>query len=473
MKAIHNTIVTINKYLPPTNHWIILISSVPVSLACGTIFASSVYTTQLAEKCGLNTSQSSSLNISMVIGSAIGGLFGGIVTDTYGTQLPMLFSCITIFSGYKWLYELYLSGKDSSVIWLLCSMLLIGIGSTAGYFSAIKAVTIEFPNFKGTAQSITIASFAISALLHLIIASHFFKGDVASYLNYLHISTGLMIFIGFLFVRVDGHYKSDDDLLDAEQDNINEATALVPSHSSDVVSKTDLRDLNLKKSLLHPIFWFHFVIFAVIQGLGQMYIFQVGFVAKALYHYYDGQERYLTLSKLQALHVCLIAIFSFIGRLSSGPLSDFLVHKLLCQRHWNLVLGLSLMLLGHLLNTFKLDIFASTFHGANMFLLLVSCIIGYAYGFSFTCYPAIISDIFNMKNYSFIWGIMYSSTAVGLTVMSSLFGYIYDIHSGFNDDGDYVCSIGSGCYAETFAITSGLCGFVIVLILGYIRYRSS
>ncbi|EGV60560.1 hypothetical protein PSN45_001677 [Yamadazyma tenuis] len=469
MRAVHDVLVAVNKRLPATNHWLIFICSVPVALACGTLFAYSVYSTQLAEQCHLTTSQSSSLNISTVIGSAVGGLLGGILTDTYGTQIPMLISCVCVFSGYKWLYELYLAGAHSSVSSLVTAMFLIGIGSTAGYFSAIKAVAIEFPNFKGTAQSITIASFAISALLHSYLSSRVFDGDVASFLNYLHISTGLMIFIGFLFVRVEGHYKSKSESED--EVSLMQTPDLIPSESADeVAAKVDLKHQDLKHSLLHPIFWFHFVVFSIVQGLGQMYIFEVGFVVKAVYNYYDDDS--IDLHHLQAIQVSLIAVFSFLGRLSSGPQSDYLVHKLHCQRHWNLVMGLCIMLVGHLLNTLKLDHFAASLSGANVFLSVVSSIIGYAYGFSFTCYPVIISDIFNMENYSFIWGLMYSSTAFGLTLMSSMFGHIYDAHSKYNDAGEYVCTEGSGCYAETFSITCGLGAAVIFLILAYIRYSS-
>lgn len=469
MKQVHELLVVVNKYLPPTNHWLILLSSIPVALACGTLFAYSVYSTQLAENCNLSTSQASNLNISTVVGSAIGGLIGGLVTDVYGTQLPMLLSCLCIFLGYHWLYQLFMAGADSSMIALISTMFLIGIGSSAGYFSAIKAVTMEFPNYKGTAQSITIASFAISALIHLFIASHIFDGDVGRFLNYLHTSCGAMLFVGFLFIRVEGHYKSKDDVGDLEQENLGEATALLPSHSIDPHAKHDIKNLNLKQSLKHPIFWFHFAMFSIIQGLGQMYIFEVGFIVKAIYNYYD--DSLVELHHLQAVQVSLIAVFSFLGRLSSGPQSDFLVNKLHCQRHWNLIMGLLIMLVGHLLNTFPLSYFASDLSGINVFLLLVSCIIGYAYGFSFTTYPTIISDIFNMKNYSFIWGLMYSSTAIGLTIMSSLFGHIYDVHSHLDKNGNYICSDGSGCYAQTFSITSLLCIFVIILLFGYIRYR--
>ena len=160
------------------------------------------------------------------------------------------------------------------------------------------------------------------------------------------------------------------------------------------------------------------------------------------------------------------------GRLLSGPQSDYLVRVLRSQRHWIVILGTSLMLAGHLLNTMPLLQITHNLHKANIILLAVSCLIGYAYGFSFASFPAIVADLFNMKNYSFIWGVMYTSTTFGLTLMTKLFGAVYDWQSNDWDAdlGKYVCAKGSGCYRLTFEITSGLCVLVIVLMLGYIRY---
>lgn len=463
MYIIHNSIVFINKYLPPTNRWLILFSSIPVGLSCGTIFAFSIYSTDLAKKCNLTTSDSSSLNISMVVGTAFGGLIGGLVTDYYGTQLPMLLSSLCVFFGYRWLNGLYNIGTGS-LVQLLLAMFLIGIGSTSGYFSAIKAVTLEFPKNKGTAQSITIASFAISSLLFSYISIHFFHENVGGFLSFLHISCGGMIFLGFLLIRVDGHYKPDE-----YQEVANAIPVDQGPLDHDPHTKSSLAHLNLQQSLLHPVFWYHFFIFAVIQGLGQMYIFDIGFILKAVYQYYPPANKNLSLSHLQALHVSLIAICSFLGRLSSGPASDYLVNQRGLKRHWNLILGLSLMLIGHLLNTLNLNMVSHKLNVINWYLSFCSCLIGYAYGFSFTTYPAIISDIFNMKNYSFLWGLMYSSTAFGLAVMNRLFGYIYDLHSKTNSQGEYVCYEGSDCYRQTFIITGTMCFAVIALLGIYIR----
>lgn len=472
MLFIHNALKRINVYLPYTNSWIMLAASVPVALATGTLFVYSVYNTQLADKCNLDASQTANLNISATLGTALGGLLSGVVTDKYGTQMPILFSCLTISLGYRWVYMLYMMpGAPYILIQLLVAMFLVGLGSVSGYFSCLKAIVLEFPNFRSSAQSVTIASFAISSLLYLTISSKLFNGDTGRFLYFLHVSCGLMLFIGFLFIRVEGHH---------DKVQLEETEPLLTSEESPAPitlrpSVTRLKALGIKETLESPIFWYHYAMFAIMQGLGQMYIYSVGYVLKAVHYAYSKEETATSdpsLQSLQVLHVSLIAIFSFVGRLLSGPQSDYLVRVLKSQRHWIVILGTSLMLAGHLLNTMPLLQITNDLHKANIILLVVSCLIGYAYGFSFASFPAIVADLFNMKNYSFIWGVMYTSTTFGLTLMTKLFGAVYDWQSNDWDAelGKYVCAKGSGCYRLTFEITSGLCVLVIVLMLGYIRY---
>lgn len=472
MLFIHNALKRINVYLPYTNSWIMLAASVPVALATGTLFVYSVYNTQLADKCNLDASQTANLNISATLGTALGGLLSGVITDKYGTQMPILFSCLTISLGYRWVYMLYMMpGAPYILIQLLVAMFLVGLGSVSGYFSCLKAIVLEFPNFRSSAQSVTIASFAISSLLYLTISSKLFKGDTGQFLYFLHVSCGLMLFVGFLFIRVEGHHdkiplEETEPLLTAEE---------TPTSITLRPSVTRLKALGIKETLESPIFWYHYAMFAIMQGLGQMYIYSVGYVLKAVHYAYSKDEDATSvpsLQNLQVLHVSLIAIFSFVGRLLSGPQSDYLVRVLRSQRHWIVILGTSLMLAGHLLNTMPLLQITHNLHKANIILLAVSCLIGYAYGFSFASFPAIVADLFNMKNYSFIWGVMYTSTTFGLTLMTKLFGAVYDWQSNDWDAdlGKYVCAKGSGCYRLTFEITSGLCVLVIVLMLGYIRY---
>lgn len=485
MLALHRTIQRINKGLPATSHWHILLASVPVALATGTLFVYSVYGTQLAERCHLDSSQAANLNVAATIGTAFGGMLGGLATDAYGTQIPILGTLLTVPTGYRWLYELYMIGESASRIQLLSAMFLVGFGSVAGYFSTIKAVALSFPEYKGSAQSVTIASFAISSLINLLVASKVYEGDVGEFLYFLHILSMVMLLVGFIFVRIEGYVDAETEPLLAQQEGglavlllASESEVLLVSESAKrEFEPHSLKHLSLKQSLAHPVFWVHYAVLAVIQGLGQMYIYSVGSIVQALHYRYQilhPEEQIPPLHEFQAVHVLLIAVASFAGRLASGPQSDFIVRKG-AQRHWILVVALVFLLVGHLLLNVKIDRIFSTMESINIVLLVVSCFIGYAYGFGFACYPAIIADLFAMKNYSFIWGFLYTATSLGLTVMTKLFGHIYDSNRKFWDGKDYVCDKGAACYRDTFGYTSELAVVAIGAVLGYIWWirRSS
>lgn len=442
----------LNNHLPQTNHWLALAASIPVGLSTGTIFVFAVYSTQLADKCELNSSQIANLNILCTLGSSIGAIIGGLITDYYGTQIPMLISSITLFWGYHWLYLLYSAGPSASYTLFWIAMFLIGVGSVAGYFSAIKAVTLHFPNFKGSAQSVTIASFAISALLFSYISN--VVNDTQFFLKLLSIVCGLSVFIGFIFIRIDGSADEPIELVDTSEDT--------------EIDTKSLKNLNIKDSLLNSVFVYHYIIFALIQGLGQMYIFSIGYILKAIHFKYASTST-VSLKSLQAFHVSIISVASFLGRLASGPKSDLLVQRFKLERHWVLIFGLVLMFTGHTLSSVNLD--GWSFSQVQTILVFISVFIGYAYGFNFASYPAIISDIFNMKYYSLIWGTMYTATTFGLTVMSKLFGRNYDSHTTWDEvTKEYICKIGSNCYRQTFSLTSGLCVLSAALVFGYIYY---
>ncbi|QEL63187.1 hypothetical protein CJJ09_005383 [Candidozyma auris] len=398
----------------------VIAASVPVGLSSGAMFAYSIYGPQLAHQCHLDSSQAANLNIAVTVGSALGGLGGGYITDTFGSLFPMLGGWLLVAGGYFWVHQLYLLGEEAASWMLILSMFLVGAGSTASYFAAIKAVTLTSSRYKGSAQSIPIASFAIASLLYSFVFTHILHGEVGPFLLFLSGSAFFMQLAGVIFIRVPGHEEKIitfeyAELLNEAEGPVGEPARMPPEqHTSGWY-----HHLELAECLTHRVFWAHFALIAIFQGLGQMYIYTVGYILKAVHYYFTHATVETTsdlpsLDSLQAIHVSLIAIGSFTGRLSSGPFGDFLVNKHGWTRHSVLVLALLLMGAGHSALIYPIDRHSSSLWSCNVKLAFISAIIGYAYGFGFTTLPAIISDLFSMKNYSFLWGIMYSSTVPGL-----------------------------------------------------------
>ncbi|KAL6017646.1 hypothetical protein ACNR9Z_001512 [Candidozyma auris] len=400
----------------------VIAASVPVGLSSGAMFAYSIYGPQLAHQCHLDSSQAANLNIAVTVGSALGGLGGGYITDTFGSLFPML-------GG--WLLVVATFGSISFTCWAKKSLRgCLSADVPRGRWIYPKLLccdqscpTLTSSRYKGSAQSIPIASFAIASLLSLLCLLIFTWGS-RTLLFFLSGSAFFMQLAGVIFIRVPGHEEKIitfeyAELLNEAEGPVGEPARMPPEqHTSGWY-----HHLELAECLTHRVFWAHFALIAIFRVLGRCTS-----TPWAVHYYFTHATVETTsdlpsLDSLQAIHVSLIAIGSFTGRLSSGPFGDFLVNKHGWTRHSVLVLALLLMGAGHSALIYPIDRHSSSLWSCNVKLAFISAIIGYAYGFGFTTLPAIISDLFSMKNYSFLWGIMYSSTVPGLTVFTKFFGY--------------------------------------------------
>ena len=140
--------------------------------------------------------------------------------------------------------------------------------------------------------------------------------------------------------------RSNSSLL---QSNANaERSAVVPVEGFDEAEEGTLatlakpqkslswRDNNVLKTMTKPRFYTYLLTLATLQGIGQMYIFAVGFVVTTQIHSSPDPSRF-NQEELQSLQVSLISIMSFCGRLLSGPLSDLMVKKFHAQRLWIII----------------------------------------------------------------------------------------------------------------------------------------
>lgn len=245
--------------------------------------------------------------------------------------------------------------------------------------------------------------------------------------------------------------------------------------------------VTIKERLTNKIFLTHYLVVALASGIGQMYIYSVGFIVTAQYNY-DAEHDFggdsdvngalvklvarvvSTLSggppltggaaKLQALQVSLISIASFSGRLFSGILSDLLHKNYHVSRLWIVTATALLLSVGQLITLLNVN---------NPHLVtLASTIIGLSYGLIFGTYPAVIADKFGTNTFSTTWGLICTGPLIVLFTLNKYFGRIYDAHT---DPATGICYEGNGCYKDAFLFSYSLC-FVIfstTLILIWIQ----
>ena len=129
------------------------------------------------------------------------------------------------------------------------------------------------------------------------------------------------------------------------------------------------------------------------------------------------------------------------GRLISGPVSDWLVLKK-AQRKWNIIVASFLLCLGsYIISHFD----SQTLEGKIHYLSLCSCILAFGFGIVFGTYPAIMVDAFGTELFSSLWGIVTTGGLVTVKIFSKLLS--------MDLDKDNCEALGNKCVLRTFSTT--------------------
>lgn len=182
-------------------------------------------------------------------------------------------------------------------------------------------------------------------------------------------------------------------------------------------------------------------------GVGLMSINNIGNVAKALWKHYDDSISKDFVQKRQLMHVGIISFCSFLGRLSSGIGSDWLIHHH-ASRFWTLV--------GSACVFTAAQVVGLTLENPHE-LFLLSGLTGIAYGALFGVYPALVADAFGPSGMGINWGAMTLAPVLSGNVFNLVYGSILDKQSEFRGDpnggGETVCAKGRDCYANAYYLT--------------------
>ena len=194
-------------------------------------------------------------------------------------------------------------------------------------------------------------------------------------------------------------------------------------------------------------FWHLFVMLGLLCGVGLMTINNIGNNARSLWHHYDDSASPGSIQKRQIMHVGILSVMSFCGRLSSGIGSDWLVHHD-ASRFWTLVASSSVFTIA--------QIVALTLENPNL-LFWLSGLTGLAYGALFGVFPALVADAFGPSGMGINWGAMTLAPVVSGNFFNLAYGSILDKHSVLKGDpdggGERVCDDGKACYYSAYWIT--------------------
>ena len=397
--------------------------------------------------------------------------------------------------------------------------LLTGVGSCTAFSASLKVCATNWPRHRGTATGLPLGAFGLSAFFYTAIAAILFPNDASGYLGLLAFGTTTMTFVGMFFLGIvpqsalaytavarkqdesptrpytPGAIARSNTLLrhaspsqnrqthgkyspaTAEDGSLDETSSLVGSSGPSSPGPGDLggeapamHSLSRRRSHSphHPYteitgwalvrsakFWQLFLMLSLLAGVGLMTINNIGNNARALWHHYDDSASKKFIQSRQMLHVSILSIFSFLGRLASGIGSDIFIHRGL-SRFWTLVVSSCVFTVA--------QICALNIENPNN-LFILSSLSGMAYGILFGVYPALVADAFGSSGMGINWGCMTWAPVLSANAFNLIYGTILDAHSIFeggdgDGHGERTCDEGRACYQNAYWVTliASLCG---------------
>jgi hypothetical protein len=201
-------------------------------------------------------------------------------------------------------------------------------------------------------------------------------------------------------------------------------------------------------------FWLFFTIVGILVALGQMYIYSVGFMVKALLHF-SGES---SIQAEQHFQVSILSIFNCAGRLLCGALGDLISNQFKKSRVWVLFFSVLCLAVVQVLGFLLKD---------EQYLGIVSSLNGFGYGFIWASTPQILIELFGVNALSFGWGFINLSPILPAYFLTQLFGSNYDSNLEKSEDNAEVnvCLKKNKCYDRTFEITTLVVLFTLGLII--------
>lgn len=477
-----------------------LAAGVLIATAAGTPYVFAVFAPQLVHRTGLSADQAAKLSLALSLGGSLGGLPAGALIDSLGPQKATALGGVLTAVAYTVLRGCYVAGAGSLALLMLC-LAVVGFASILSFYSTIKCTTANWPDHRGSAGALPVAAYALASLIYSYVAVLFFTGDTPGLLQFFSIAGPAVCIVCAYWLRINEHKPTnatETDILLPSSETIPPRKSSMKhifslwgsARTSSTLSFDQMRpvvrppkhhradsdalyiavedtpvfvrdgspfwDHHITKAIRSRVFLKFYVILGCMMAMGQLYIYSVGYIVVILKEA-DTHSR-MSVGDAQALQVSTVAIASFLGRLTSGPISDMVRRKLKAQRVWCVAIAACIMALGQYFLTV-----INTLDG----LTIPSFIIGFAFGFVFGTFPAIIADSFGTQGFTTIWGCATTSGLLILMQLSRLFAH--DLKK--NGDSEGVCTLGARCYSGTFIVTQWICFAVMMFTMFTIWYN--
>lgn len=437
---------------------LVLVSCTFLGLVCGTLYLYLLYAPQLAARLGYLAAQLSSIALFGGLGVALAGPGAGAVVDAYGYSAPLVVGAAAIVAGYTVLQRQF-DLAWTSVAVLRLALFVVGCGSTLINQACLKCCSVSFPRMRGVATALVLALYGLLAMFYLVAGAVLFAGDTLRFIAFLARLLWVVAAVCAPMVMLRDRARPQERLelrLPAPAraaEKPEPGLAPVAPHESSDISGTRL--LRLAR------FWLLFVATGALAGTGQMYIYSVGYMTKALVAAANSAVDEAAFQSEQQLQVGLLSVANCLGRLAAGVSGDMLhlVYDIPRRR----------LLLVPSVGLWVAQAIAAALEAPRQ-LAVALLLTGFFYGYTFCMMPLVVGDEFGIRHFLANWGMMALAPMLPSYLFTSMFGRIYDLRLV-----DGVCAAGRTCYCGVFVVALGavLAAAVLVVLfnLGRVTYQ--
>ncbi|KAF9980552.1 hypothetical protein BGZ65_004957 [Modicella reniformis] len=469
-------------------------------LASGSLYVFSLYAPSFTGQLGYSQTQTSAIGTIGNLGIYGSGPVAGHMADRFGPRATSLFAALLVGLGYGLLFVGYSSSVDNMerglpptpFILMAFYLFSAGVGNSASYMAAFTSLIKNFKQGRGIALGFPIGFFGLSAAVLTIIAQNFFmikasnhsdtqerlELDTGRFLLFLGLFGGLVNVIAMVGLSIvpapeielpddmQGEriitpsppqnaapsVQEDDEQTPLMREGIVGATmppVRAPQHSNAISGKALFLDSNAQL--------FFFVILWL-AGTGLMIINSISAIVDAvaasesegLSVGHEGRP----LASVRAIHVGLISVSSYAGRILAGFGSDVAIQRYGAYRIDVVPLASICMALGQLVGMFA----------PLRWLYLCSILTGFAYGTFFGIVPTVVAELWGEETCGQNWGWLSWGAAVGGMLFNLLFGVVVDASRPVVDGEPQACK-GHRCFRLAL-----LTSFVACVLSFYVSF---
>ncbi|KAL1218414.1 Protein NUCLEAR FUSION DEFECTIVE 4 [Cardamine amara subsp. amara] len=236
--------------------------------------------------------------------------------------------------------------------------------------------------------------------------------------------------------------SSRGSFIDMEDDDASDVQTLLAEGGGSFEQKRRPRrgeDFRLRQAFVKADFWLLWFLYFLGVGSGITVLNNLAQVGIAV-----GIDNTTVL-------LCLFSFFNFVGRLSSGAISEHFVKSRAMPRTVWMTLAQFLMVVAFILYAVS----------STTTLYLATGLLGICYGFQYSLMVPTASELFGLEHFGIIYGFMLLGNPIGAALFSGLLaGRLYDAEA--IRKGSLTC-YGPECFRLTFVILACLCGVATML----------